>query len=85
LPNKLKPLYPYLKRYRGHFFQGAAAVLLYNGARVLIPQIIGRAVDQVAHHGSMSIVTRQVLLLLLVASVAAVCLYATARAQRKRV
>ena len=75
--DKLKPLSPYLKRYRMQFVQGAAAVLLYNGSKVVIPLLIGRAVDQVAHSGSMTVVTRYVLVLLAVASVAAVCLYAT--------
>jgi ATP-binding cassette subfamily B protein len=74
---KLKPLSPYLKRYRMQFVQGAAAVLLYNGSKVVIPLLIGRAVDQVAHSGSMTVVTRYVLVLLAMASVAAVCLYAT--------
>jgi ATP-binding cassette subfamily B protein len=75
--DKLKPLSPYLKRYRMQFVQGAAAVLLYNGSKVVIPLLIGRAVDQVAHSGSMTAVTRYVLVLLAMASVAAVCLYAT--------
>jgi ATP-binding cassette subfamily B multidrug efflux pump len=75
--DKLKPLSPYLKRYRMQFVQGAAVVLLYNSSKVVIPLLIGRAVDQVAHHGSMSLVTRYVMLLLLAASVAAVSLYAT--------
>jgi ATP-binding cassette subfamily B protein len=74
---KLKPLSPYLRRYRMQFVQGAAAVLLYNGCKVTLPLLIGRAVDQVAHNGSMSLVTRYVMLLLLAASVAAVSLYAT--------
>ncbi len=75
--DKLKPLSPYLKRYRMQFLQGAAVVLLYNGSKVVIPLLIGRAVDQAAHNGSMSLVTRYVVVLLVMASVAAVCLYAT--------
>jgi len=74
---KLRPLSPYLKRYRMQFVQGAAAVLLYNSSKVAIPLLIGRAVDQVAHNGSMSLITRYVIVLLAVASTAAVCLYAT--------
>ena len=74
---KLKPLGPYLKRYRAQLGQGAVAVLLYNGSKVAVPLLIGRAVDDVAHHGTEHVILRNSLLLLGVAAVAAVCLYAT--------
>ncbi len=74
---KLKPLVPYLKRYRGQLAQGGVAVLLYNSSKVAVPLLIGRAVDDVSHHGTEHIVLRNALLLLLVAVVSAVCLYAT--------
>ncbi|MGI4758328.1 MAG: ABC transporter ATP-binding protein [Janthinobacterium lividum] len=74
---KLKPLEPYLKRYRTQLAQGAVAVLLYNGSKVAVPLLIGRAVDDVSHHGTEHIVLRNTLLLLIVAVVSAVCLYAT--------
>ncbi len=74
---KLRPLVPYLKRYRGQLAQGAVAVLLYNSSKVAVPLLIGRAVDDVSHHGTEHIVIRNALLLLLVAVISAVCLYAT--------
>jgi ATP-binding cassette, subfamily B, multidrug efflux pump len=74
---KLKPLAPYLKRYRAQLAQGAVAVLLYNTSKVFVPLLIGRAVDDVAHHGSDHVVIRNAAILIGVAIVAAVCLYAT--------
>ncbi|MGI4852841.1 MAG: ABC transporter transmembrane domain-containing protein, partial [Janthinobacterium lividum] len=74
---KLKPLEPYLKRYRKQLMQGAGAVLLYNGSKVAVPLLIGRAVDDVTHHGTDHVVLRNTGLLLLIAVISAVCLYAT--------
>ncbi|SEB44594.1 ABC transporter ATP-binding protein [Terriglobus roseus] len=74
---KLNPLRPYLKRYRAQLAQGAVAVLLYNGSKILMPVLIGRAVDGIVHHGAPTVVTHTVFLLIAVAVVAAVCLYAT--------
>ncbi len=74
---KLAPLKPYLLRYRKQFLQGSVAVLLYNTSKVAVPLLIGRAVDDVAHHGTEHVIVRNSLLLLAVAVVAAVCLYAT--------
>ncbi len=45
LPRNLRPIYPYLKKYRVGFAQGALCVLLLNGIWVLFPQVIQRAVD----------------------------------------
>ena len=42
---RLKPLAPYLWKYRLQFFFGALSVLLTNGIWVLFPQVIRRAVD----------------------------------------
>lgn len=74
---KLQPLAPYLRRYRKAFWQGALAVLLYNLSKIAIPLIIGRAVDGMQHHGASGIVLQSVWRLLGVATVAAVCLYAS--------
>lgn len=75
--DKLRPLFPYLHRYRGHFVRGAVAVLFYNTSKVVAPLLIGRAVDDVVQHGVHNIVARNVIVLVVVAAVAAVCLYAT--------
>jgi len=45
LPKSLRPLYPYLKKYRAGFAQGGLCVLLLNGILVFFPQVIQRAVD----------------------------------------
>ena len=57
LPNSLRPLYPYLKKYRRSYAVGTLCVFLNNGIWILFPQIIRRAVDDL-HLG----VTRQKLL-----------------------
>ena len=49
---RLQPLAPYLKRYRPQFIQGAIAAVLYNLSKVVMPLVIGRAVDDIQHHGT---------------------------------
>ncbi len=53
----LRPLVPYLKRYRSGLFWGALCVLFNNGIWILFPQVLRRAVNDL-HSG----VTRQKLL-----------------------
>jgi ATP-binding cassette subfamily B protein len=57
LPKSLRPLFPYMKRYRGSFAVGGLCVLLLNSIWVLLPQIIREAIDDLQHG-----VTRQKLL-----------------------
>ena len=45
LPQSLRPLFPYMQRYRRSYAVGALCVFLLNGIWVLLPQVIGRAVD----------------------------------------
>jgi ATP-binding cassette subfamily B multidrug efflux pump len=45
LPKSLRPLFPYLKKYRGSYVLGALCVLLLNGIAILLPLVIGHAVD----------------------------------------
>jgi ATP-binding cassette subfamily B protein len=45
IPKSMRPLLPYLKRYRWGFVAGAFCILLSNGAWVLLPQVIRNAVD----------------------------------------
>ena len=47
----LKPLWPYLSKYRVTLFWGAITVLFNNGLWVLSPQVVRRAVDDLNHHG----------------------------------
>jgi ATP-binding cassette, subfamily B, multidrug efflux pump len=45
-PKHLRPLLPYLKRYRWGLLAGALCVLFSNGAWVLLPVVIGHAVNE---------------------------------------
>jgi ATP-binding cassette, subfamily B, multidrug efflux pump len=47
----LKPLWPYLSKYRLTLFWGAITVLFNNGLWVLSPQVVRRAVDDLNLHG----------------------------------
>jgi ATP-binding cassette subfamily B multidrug efflux pump len=50
LPNSLRPLFPYLKKYRGSYAVGGLCVLLNNGIWILFPLVIRRAIDDL-HSG----------------------------------
>jgi len=67
LPKSLRPLFPYLKKYRGQYAVGAVCVLFLNGIWILFPLVIGRAIDDLTKD-----VTREKLLMyaLLVLAVA---------------
>jgi ATP-binding cassette subfamily B protein len=43
--NQLRPLFPYLKRYRRGYAFGVVSVLLNNGIWILFPLVIRRAID----------------------------------------
>ena len=45
LPKSLRPLLPYLKRYRWGYVAGMLCVLLTNGIWVLFPLVLGKAAD----------------------------------------
>jgi ATP-binding cassette subfamily B protein len=64
----LRPLFPYLKKYRWGYLLGTVSVFLHNGIWILFPQVIRKAVDDL-HTG----VTRHKLLVyaLLLLAVAA--------------
>ena len=47
----LKPLWPYLSKYRLTLFWGAITVLFNNGLWVLSPQVVRRAIDDLNLHG----------------------------------
>ena len=44
-PKRLRPLLPYLKRYRWGLIGGALCVVFSNGAWVLLPKVIGNAAE----------------------------------------
>jgi len=43
--NNLRPLFPYLRRYRATYIAGALCVLFNNGIWILFPLVIKRAID----------------------------------------
>src|SRR5580692_11433275 len=43
IPKNLRPLLPYLKRYRWGFITGSICIVLSNGAWAGIPRVIGNA------------------------------------------
>jgi ATP-binding cassette, subfamily B, multidrug efflux pump len=45
LPKSLRPLVPYLKKYRWSYFAGTVSVFLTNGIWILFPLVIRRAID----------------------------------------
>jgi ATP-binding cassette, subfamily B, multidrug efflux pump len=45
LPKSLRPLFPYLKKYRNSYLVGTICVFLNNGIWILFPQVIRWAVD----------------------------------------
>jgi ATP-binding cassette subfamily B multidrug efflux pump len=49
VPKNLRPLVPYLKRYRSGLIWGGICVLFNNGVWVLFPQVIRRAVNDLNH------------------------------------
>src|SRR5277367_1549180 len=57
LPKSLRPLFPYLKKYRGSYFIGTICIFINNGVWILFPLVLRHAVD-----GLRSGVTREKLL-----------------------
>jgi ATP-binding cassette, subfamily B, multidrug efflux pump len=45
LPKSLRPLFPYLKKYRGSYLIGTLCVFCNNGVWILFPLVLRRAVD----------------------------------------
>ncbi len=57
LPKSLRPLFPYLRKYRGSYFIGTICVFVNNGVWILFPLVLRHAVD-----GLQAGVTREKLL-----------------------
>jgi ATP-binding cassette subfamily B multidrug efflux pump len=75
--DKLRPLFPYLRRYWKTFAWGGVAVVLYNVIKVLIPLVIGSAIDDMQHGLTEAKVVHHALRLLLIAVLSAIFLYIT--------
>jgi len=67
--NSIRPLFPYLRRYRWQFLGGGLAVVFYSLAKVQIPLIVGNAVeslkagitaDKIIHHSAVLLATATV-------------------------
>ncbi len=75
--NRLKPLFPYLRRYWKQFAWGGVAVLLYNTIKALFPLVIGGAIDDMRHGLTQAKIIHHAVLLLVIAVLSAVFLYIT--------
>src|SRR5262249_353083 len=73
----LKPLWPYLKKYRVTLFWGAVTVFFNNGIWVLFPQVIARAIDDLKAGVTQHKILVYALLLLAIAGVKGVFQFLT--------
>ena len=74
---RLKPLAPYLRRYWKQFAWGGVAVIFYNVIAVLLPLVIGHAVDDLRLGVTQAKVIHHALRILAVAGGSAIFLYIT--------
>jgi ATP-binding cassette subfamily B protein len=75
--SRLRPLFPYLRRYWRSFVFGGLALIVYNAAKAMIPLLIGGATTDIQHNLSAVKVEHHALRLFAVAIVAAIALYLT--------
>jgi len=75
--SRLRPLFPYLRRYWRSFAWGGLALIVYNAAKAMIPLLIGGATRDIQHNLSVTTVEHHALRILAVAVVAAITLYLT--------
>jgi ATP-binding cassette, subfamily B, multidrug efflux pump len=74
---RLGPLVPYLKRYWKNLAWGGVAVVFYNVIKVILPLVIGHAVDDMHHGLTEAKIVHHALRLLAVAAMSAIFLYIT--------
>ncbi len=75
MPNRLKPLAPYLRRYWKLFAWGGLSLILYNTVKALLPIVIGHAIDDLKTEVTEQKIISHVLRLMAVAVVSGICLY----------
>src|ERR1700684_4530684 len=75
--DRIRPLAPYLKRYWKNLAWGGVAVICYNVVRVLLPLIVGHAIDDMGHGVTEAKVIHHALRLLLVVPLSALFPYTT--------
>ncbi len=73
--SRLRPLAPYLKRYWKSLAWGGVATIFYNVLKVLLPLVIGHAIDDMHHGLTEAKIMHHALLLLLLACCSASFLY----------
>jgi ATP-binding cassette subfamily B protein len=74
---KIRPLFPYLRRYWKNLAWGGVAVIAYNVVRIVLPLIVGHAIDDMKHGVTSQLIVHHALRLLLVAALSALFLYIT--------
>jgi ATP-binding cassette subfamily B multidrug efflux pump len=74
---RLRPLFPYLRRYWRSLAWGGVAVIFYNVIKVLIPLVIGSAIDDMQHGLTEAKVVHHALRLVVIAVFSAIFLYIT--------
>jgi ATP-binding cassette subfamily B protein len=75
--DKIRPLFPYLKRYWRSLAWGGVAVACYNSARVVMPLIVGHAIDDMKHGTTEAVILHHGLRIFGVAALSAIFLYIT--------
>jgi ATP-binding cassette subfamily B protein len=75
--DRIRPLAPYLRRYWKNLAWGGVAVIAYNVVRVMLPRIVGHAIDDMGHGVTQAKIIHHALSLLLVAALMGICLYIT--------
>jgi ATP-binding cassette subfamily B multidrug efflux pump len=77
LLRELKPLFPYLKRYRRDFFWGGVSVVLSNAIWILFPQVLRAAIDALQRGVTQEKVLRYAILIVAVSLAKGVFLFLT--------
>jgi ATP-binding cassette, subfamily B, multidrug efflux pump len=72
---RLSPLFPYLRRYWHSYVWGGLSLLIYNSAKVMIPLLIGTAIDDMKRGLSAAKIEHYALLLLVIAVASGIFLY----------
>jgi len=75
ISQRIAPLVPYLKRYWRSFAWGGLALIAYNSFKVLLPLVIGHAIDDMGHGLTHAKVLHHSLNLMALAASSAVFLY----------
>jgi ATP-binding cassette, subfamily B, multidrug efflux pump len=77
LPKSLRPLLPYVKRYRWGFLAGTVCILFSNAALVYMPQVIRHAVQDLSKGVTRHVLWRYAWILLAIAAVRNIFLFLT--------